>query len=381
MKKLENSVNYSLKILTRLFLNQKQSIKINNNCKILITANFGIGDCIFFFPVLYELQNLNFKAIITIITNNNAVKKILDTNFPTIETRYIDFNKLGFKNSLKIFKDIKKMKYDIFICNFLGLRNKYIWMALYSVIPNRIGHCYNQSDDWAKYNYFFNYKIFIENKHYIDLNLSLVKPIINNPAKRDIEFILDPISETNIKNFLEDKKITQYVIIQAHSSVGPIKNWPAERYAEIINYIKDHYQYAVLLAGSKSEYEYLKELCKGEHVYNVAGLFDIMETAALIKYASLFVGNDSGIGKISIALNTPTITIWGSSDYTRAKSWSDGHYDLYNKMECAPCAFRIGYPHHDICTNNDTFKCLKSIKESQVKEIVKEVLSTRKDIS
>jgi ADP-heptose:LPS heptosyltransferase len=52
-------------------------------------------------------------------------------------------------------------------------------------------------------------------------------------------------------------------------------------------------------------------------VINLAGKTSLLQTAAVLAQAQLLVGNDSGIGHIAAAMNTPTVTVFGPGDPAR----------------------------------------------------------------
>jgi len=47
----------------------------------------------------------------------------------------------------------------------------------------------------------------------------------------------------------------------------------------------------------------------------------LIETSAIIELSDLFIGNDSGLGHISSAVNTKSFTIFGEGQPNRYRPW------------------------------------------------------------
>jgi ADP-heptose:LPS heptosyltransferase len=92
----------------------------------------------------------------------------------------------------------------------------------------------------------------------------------------------------------------------------PRRLWPANRFASVAELLAKKGYLAVLVGGKAERHlgeEVLSALGEGHGVENRVGEFSLAQVAALLGRASLFVGNDSGLGHLSAAVGTPTITI------------------------------------------------------------------------
>ena len=111
-------------------------------------------------------------------------------------------------------------------------------------------------------------------------------------------------------------------------AVGPGANWlpkiwPRHKYRELLHRARAHFDAAIVL-GSKDD-------CAAAHfvsqvelpVLQTAGHLNLCETAAVLKRAECFVGNDSGLGHIAAACGTPTLTVFGPGQPQRYRPWSD----------------------------------------------------------
>ena len=89
----------------------------------------------------------------------------------------------------------------------------------------------------------------------------------------------------------------------------------------------------------------------------------LSQTIALLKRASLFIGNNSGILHIAAALNTPTISTMGPTYPIEWSPYGDkGHNIVLNKkLPCSPCS-------KGIC---DHHSCMNDISVDEVMDKVK----------
>ena len=83
------------------------------------------------------------------------------------------------------------------------------------------------------------------------------------------------------------------------------------------------------------------------------------QIAALIQQCNVYITNDCGVMHISVAVQTPTIAIFGPGN---PEVWfpytlEDGHLLFHHKPNCYPCGGK------DFC---DDMYCMKGIKAEAV---------------
>lgn len=100
------------------------------------------------------------------------------------------------------------------------------------------------------------------------------------------------------------------------------KIWPVEHFSTLVKLLADSFD-GVLLLGNQQDMERATRFCRDcvLPVINACGACDLLETAALLEHAGLFVGNDSGLGHIASAMGTPTMTLFGPGFPTRYRPW------------------------------------------------------------
>ena len=117
------------------------------------------------------------------------------------------------------------------------------------------------------------------------------------------------------------------------------KGWPADRFAGLIDYVQGKLGLKAALLGGSQEQEIATSIL--EHVEtgrrSLVGRLTLLELAALLRRAAVFVGNDSGPMHIAAAMGTPVVGLFGPSDPRVWGPAGQGHAIFYKGIDCRPC--------------------------------------------
>jgi ADP-heptose:LPS heptosyltransferase len=107
-------------------------------------------------------------------------------------------------------------------------------------------------------------------------------------------------------------------LVVAHpGSSNHARRAPLPLFAQTLARIAAERPIAIAVVGSAAEKLLAASLLEGLpstlHAISWAGELSLVETAALLARADLFVGNDSGPLKLAEAVETPTLSFWGPS--------------------------------------------------------------------
>jgi heptosyltransferase-2 len=93
------------------------------------------------------------------------------------------------------------------------------------------------------------------------------------------------------------------------------KNWPEEKWADLLQYLVNSTQFDLLLIGGEAEGERLQRLAAAlpPRRTRVAQSLPLAELAGLLQQCAAFVGHDTGISHLAAALGLPGIVLWGNS--------------------------------------------------------------------
>lgn len=128
-------------------------------------------------------------------------------------------------------------------------------------------------------------------------------------------------------------KPKEYIVLNCGSSPKWIsKRLPLTKWKEIATLLYDTFQLPFVLTGDASERAYIEEIAQyiGKECQVVAGTTTLQELRETLKNAFLTVSTDSASMHISAVIGTPTIGIFGPTNWLRSAPfgpWSATVYD------------------------------------------------------
>lgn len=129
-----------------------------------------------------------------------------------------------------------------------------------------------------------------------------------------------------------------YVVI-APGSVWETKKWPAQKFGQLANLIKEELKTSVVILGSKQELELSRSLKQvAPAVIDLTGETSLMECKDIIANSTGFVGNDSGLVHMAALFNIPSVVVLGPTHLSLGfKPWQDNVEAASLNLECSPC--------------------------------------------
>jgi len=152
------------------------------------------------------------------------------------------------------------------------------------------------------------------------------------------------------------------------------KEWPLDNWVAIGAWLWREYRFPTVIVGSAMERERAEVLVKSGggivKMYNMAGETNLAELAALLSLSRLHVGVDSAAPHIAAAVGTPTITLYGPSDWRDWAPVGEQHQVVTLDMDCSPC-------HKKGCDGQGRSRCLENMSVSQVQGAIMQAVSPR----
>jgi len=138
------------------------------------------------------------------------------------------------------------------------------------------------------------------------------------PLERLAIFDADPVPRISI---LPQSPPSHHLALHPGSG-SELKNWPEEKWGQLLEHLLRSTNYQFLLIGGEAEGQRLQRLSQ---VFDqpparlrVAQSLPLVELAALLQSSALFIGHDSGISHLAAALGLPGIVLWG---HTTEEVW------------------------------------------------------------
>ncbi len=118
------------------------------------------------------------------------------------------------------------------------------------------------------------------------------------------------------------------------------KRWPAERFGRAALRLREEWNGQVIVLGGGDEHELAERVVKASagRAVSAAGRCSLLETAAVIARANLFVGNDSSLLHIASAVGTPAVGIYGTSNERNYHPWQ-GLYEVVTPLRAGRACY------------------------------------------
>lgn len=364
---LKNCVLSLLHILwvgyTSVFNNAGEIINADN---ILLIHLYGIGNMIFFTPVIKEIRKHYLQAKITVLIGSEGPEEVIEgseyvNNIVVFDTRR-DKNIIRL---LRLTRKLRKYNFDLFISSPMGFLGAFI--GFFSGAKYRIAHYYgcgwfNESD--CLYSHCVKED---ENSHEVERNLSLVKPLgIKPDFQITVLFHLDAGSVQYAREYLKINEVSEGdLLIGVHPGCNresSYRRWPAENFVKLSNLLRREFRAKLIIFGGPEEEELVCRLGKAMAIKPIISIKKTLkETAALIGQCHLLINTDSGLGHIGAALGVPTITIFGPTNPVRTRPWGQNIAIVKKDYECMPCYIKRGQK-----VKCKSFRCIRDVDVDMV---------------
>lgn len=343
---------------------QKQHITLQPDARILVVKLAGIGDLLLATPALQALRETYPEAKIDLLVTPasagllngwNVVNDIIVLDKYLFDSpRQILKNPRMLSQLTPLFEELRHNNYDaVVLMHHLTLpfgRLKYQALTFATGAKWRVG--LDNGHGW-----FLNARVKDAGfgvLHEAEYNLALVETL-GSAIRRANLFV--PLSDEErrqawrlVYNNVAVRETAQPIIAMHPGSGGfsTARRWAPERFAQLADTLFQDVGGQLLLVGGPEEaqlHQDIMGMMQSEMpVRSFADKGSIKVTTAVLELADLFIGNDAGLMHLAVAVNTPTVAIFGLSNH---KAWGPytGTHD--NKraavvrldLPCMPCFY------------------------------------------
>lgn len=325
--------------------------------RILVIQTAFIGDVVLATGLLEKLHQRFPDAIIDIAVRKG--NEGLFKDHPFLQNIHIwDKKKNKYKHLLQLLFAIRQQQYDLvvnvqrymatgFLTAFSGAKKTigFDKNPLSFLFTQKVSHHFSGEGDAV---------------HEIQRNHTLIRAITDEQAAKPK--LYPSIADTERVAVYQTKP---YICI-APASVWFTKQYPAERWVELIKQLPQ--QYAVYLLGAPGDKllcSSIEEQCE-RHVVSLAGELSFLSSAALMKNAVMNYVNDSAPMHFASSVNAPVTAVYCSTvpafGYGPLSSQSFV-VETTLPLSCRPC----GLHGHAQCPEKH-FNCAKHIRVTQLLE-------------
>lgn len=317
---------------------------------ILVARTDKVGDLLLSLPTFQALRKAFPEARITALVSSYA-KEIVQ-NHPAVDAVEV------YEKEDRIFvlaQRLETLKPDVFIA--LYPRFLQVLAARLAGIPTRIGTAYR----W--YGFLFTDRIKVHrsvcDRHEVEYNLDLVKPLGVAPKNEKIEFRLTESERSFARDLLKERGIKpkgHYVIVHPGHK-GSALNWKPERYGQAVGQLCRQKGLRVVITGAADETNlvsqvtaHLSGLGPTQKPVLLIGECTLRQLAAVYEGADCFLSGSTGTMHLAAAVGTPTVSLFCPIPQTTPVRWGPwGNQStvlMPQNLECPNC--RVG-----VCSKHD----------------------------
>jgi predicted lipopolysaccharide heptosyltransferase III len=337
--------------------------------KILVIQLGDIGDVVWAIPAFSALKEAFPQACLSVLVRNLNGDLLLDD--PHIDKIFQVDQQSVFKG-LQLLKNLRREKFDLLFD--LRADDRGTFISFLSGAKIRAALYYR--------------RLFWRNRAFTHLvapppakerilgaaeqSLKIIRGFaIKETTSTPQIFVAEKLKDKISVLLTEEKIETKYGWVSINPfSRWSYKEWDMDKWRQLASFIWQTYKMPVIITGSATEKQQADALAMAGRspIYNLAGKTTLREMAALLQMSRLHIGVDSAAPHIAAAVGTPTITIYGPSDWRDWAPPGDRNQVVLPDMDCSPC-------HKKGCDGCGQSKCLDNLPVAKVQDAVEKMLN------
>lgn len=370
-----------MKVLARLLgLILRRDHTIPHNPKVIAVAKIvGLGSIVYTGILCRSLKEKFPESRLVYITSYGSLELIKRMNYID------DVLLINDKNITTLIGSSLSLVIRLWCCRpilYFDMEVYSSWAALIATLSlalNRYGF-YRMSSNFKKGMH--THMVFFNTKRHISQVYGQLALSVGSKANRNLAGLLNTFNEDRelCSQILSEIGVTNLPIILVNVNSSDLlieRRWPAEKWIDYLEQIVLQLpNYNFLLTGTPGEVGYVSTLYiklsqkkTREKVFNVTGKFPLGPFLTLIEKCDLMVTNDSGPLHFAVALNKPTVSLWGPGAPEHYAPVTGTHKIIYEPVYCSPCLYHADVPP---CEGNNV--CMENIQVGTVLEATKEIV-------
>ncbi|MBI4301387.1 MAG: glycosyltransferase family 9 protein [Chloroflexi bacterium] len=355
--------------------------------KLLVAKLSDMGDVLTVTPALRALRHSLPQAHIALLTTPSGAQIVADSS---LVDKVILFQKTAFDRltvafqpqvlaqAFKLARELRRQQFDtLAIMHHLTTcwgALKYAALAFASGAQRRVG--LDNGRGW-----FLTQKVVDHGfgyYHEVEYWLAVARLLGASTEDLSLAFTLSPQDEAFARQLLSG--IGDGLWVAIHPGGGGYslaRRWSLKGFAAIAQELIHRYQARIVIVGGPEERELASSLASAINPppLNLAGMTTLKELGAVIKGCRLYIGNDSGVMHLAMAMGVPMVAIFGPSNPGAWGPWPNNKKVALVRSDllCSPCLYvdgRIGNPR-----GCETPLCLNQITPELVVKAAESVLS------
>ena len=308
--------------------------------RLLIVKSSSIGDVVHATPVVEAIKRSRPNLKIGWVVRKRCADVL--TGSPVIDKLHLVDNKPSFGDLMRLRRELRAERYEVALdMQGLFLSGLYAWL---SGAPIRIGIDRNRENNKL----FLTHPVIAgkpENpngpdRHAVDILYGFAEYLGVDVDHTD--FPPQPyLARAEITPGLEEIRGSggRKIALNVGAS-SPLKQWPVPHWSTLAAKLIDNGD-TVVFVGDKRDAEVVKEVRSkvgaGGSIVDVAGRTNLRQLAAVLEACDVVVTGDTGPMHIAVAVGTPTIALFGSTNPDRTGPYGKRNVVLDMHLSCSPC--------------------------------------------
>lgn len=266
--------------------------------RLLFVTLSNIGDVVMTTPALRALHDAYPEARIDVVADPRSSELL--THCPYLGDRFHRIKREGSAGLFQLVRILRRRRYDAIV----DLRTDFLPWLLRGA---------RRSARWQAP---------AHGPHAVEQHFAVARRVLPAPCAIPDTFIWTSSAEDARAAALLDALPGPRRLVLAPGANWPGKRWPVGHYAALAGELREDFDSLVLLgnaadiaeAGAKLDALALPTL-------NLMGRTSLLEATAIMRQATVFVGNDSGLGHLASAAGIPSVTVFGPGRPERYRPW------------------------------------------------------------
>lgn len=333
---------------------------------ILLIRFSSLGDLVLTTPIYRELRKVYPDSRLTLLTSE-GFGRVLENN-PHLDEIIYHHRKETRNDLEKLIDQLRLQKFDLIYDIHNSLRSRWIGWQLKRHAPKPEHWLIEKRTLARELQIRFGWAQFFNGKSQREQWLEPLRRHHTGALSTKTELFPSVADKNYVKAWLNQNDLQDkpFVCIGASASF-PLKCWPLQNFKQLIeNIIQSGISVVLVGTNGEIETEELAEYFRGsQNVFCAAGMFTILQSAALLEMANAVVANDTSIIHLAEAMRTPSIALFGPTvkEFGYAPMLAQSRLietDL--ALRCRPCS-RTG---KGTCKNREQQICMYSISTQKV---------------
>lgn len=331
---------------------------------ILVYSLVNIGDVLLSTSAVALLRQAYGQAKITMMVRPEAADMLQD--HPIIDEVLI-FDYRGRDRRLSaqwsFWRELKARKFDLAIS--LDRKSRPALLCMLAGIPVRVGpdRVFDNNASWVTrlYTHVIPISFDLSNHLQADTYQEIVRRFVGiSGSAKPVLGRITPEHEAKSHELLCTLPEKDYKIALCIKGTFALKNWPRERFAELVNRLEKKFNAAFYIVGAAGDRSYADDFITitDAAVTNFCGQTTLRGLAALLQKTDLLITVDTGGAHIAATTGIPMLVLYGCTSPKRWAPCSSQAVTISKEPACCPCTLP-----EDSCDMTD---CLAAITVDEV---------------